>query len=313
MAPMQGIFGARCHAIEATARARSPGQLFRAAAVASAISVVACVDEDEPAAAADATAAVKVELEYPNERMQSSTSSVHLWAFHRNSDDRLDLCPALIGGALDPYDPKLRPLADQVTLGGPDSLEADAVAVGPAALYVEAVDAEGEAVLAACAEREIQQPSISVTLDLGAPSVFDCTDPATPEGSPCDDAKLCTVGTVCRDGECGGGRDLDCASLLGTCYQGECNELLGCLVSYAPGGTACDDGLYCTVDDACEAGVCAGEARDCTEVGPCEVGVCTEDAGGCMTQPVAVGTVCDDGDALTINDQCDAAGVCSGT
>ncbi|MEM7826921.1 MAG: hypothetical protein QXQ40_01710 [Candidatus Aenigmatarchaeota archaeon] len=31
-----------------------------------------------------------------------------------------------------------------------------------------------------------------------------------------------------------------------------------------PDGTACDDGLYCTVNDACTSGTCGGVARDCS-------------------------------------------------
>jgi hypothetical protein len=42
-------------------------------------------------------------------------------------------------------------------------------------------------------------------------------------------------------------------------------------------GRACDDGLYCTVDDRCAAGVCLGVERPCGgEVGFCQVGRCDE-------------------------------------
>jgi cysteine-rich repeat protein len=97
-------------------------------------------------------------------------------------------------------------------------------------------------------------------------------------------------------------------------------------------GTACDDRLACTADDACQAGVCHGredcaEGRSCdptsgacTPVGSClddasceDGNPCTEDrcvAGlGCRSDTVADGETCDDGDGCTAGPTCDA-GVC---
>jgi len=76
----------------------------------------------------------------------------------------------------------------------------------------------------------------------------------------------------------------------------------------------CDDGLYCTVNDACDgAGSCSGDPRDCSEAsGVCIQGVCNEQAGQCEGQPAADGTPCDDGDPATHSDVCTGMS-CAGT
>jgi hypothetical protein len=45
---------------------------------------------------------------------------------------------------------------------------------------------------------------------------------------------------------------------------------------------SCDDGLFCTIDDVCNAGSCGGAARVCDDSVECNgVGSCDEAAGGC--------------------------------
>ena len=79
-------------------------------------------------------------------------------------------------------------------------------------------------------------------------------------------------------------------------------------------GTVCDDGLYCTVDDECTGGVCtSGTPRDCSGAGDqCTNGVCDEGLGACVAEPVADGTVCDDGLYCTQVDRC-LGGLCIGS
>lgn len=75
-------------------------------------------------------------------------------------------------------------------------------------------------------------------------------------------------------------------------------------------GTACDDGVTCTMGDACHAGVCSGGPIDCSAFdGPCAVGTC--EGTSCIAVPRDDGTACDDGDACTTDDTC-AAGICQG-
>ncbi len=56
----------------------------------------------------------------------------------------------------------------------------------------------------------------------------------------------------------------------------------GCTVVNGPDGIACDDGLFCAVNDVCTAGVCAGpDARNCDDGAPCTDDTCNESAGTC--------------------------------
>ena len=51
-------------------------------------------------------------------------------------------------------------------------------------------------------------------------------------------------------------------------------------------GLSCDDGLYCTVEDTCHAGVCVGEERPCASaVGFCSLGTCDEAHDSCVPTP----------------------------
>ncbi|AKU89657.1 choice-of-anchor J domain-containing protein [Vulgatibacter incomptus] len=109
--------------------------------------------------------------------------------------------------------------------------------------------------------------------------------------------------TECHD-------DADCAGLaVGQCVVPLCNDgrfegpIGSCVEVEAEVGTACDDGLFCTVGDACnEVGECVGtipndcglEATDCSEVS------CDELNASCSLVPVADGTSCEAGDLCEI-------------
>lgn len=48
-------------------------------------------------------------------------------------------------------------------------------------------------------------------------------------------------------------------------------------------GAWCDDGQYCTIDDACSLGVCSGQSRECDDAVNCNgVGTCDEDSDQCV-------------------------------
>jgi hypothetical protein len=49
-------------------------------------------------------------------------------------------------------------------------------------------------------------------------------------------------------------------------------------------GTACDDGLFCTVNDACSGSVCNGVARVCNSATICVSGSCNETSDQCVYQ-----------------------------
>jgi|CXWL01.1.fsa_nt_gi hypothetical protein len=132
----------------------------------------------------------------------------------------------------------------------------------------------------------------------------------------CDDSNPCTVGHACVDGACVPGASVDCSSAGNQCAAASCDPSGG--VGNCDGltpvqnGTSCDDGLYCTVIDSCQAGNCGGTARDCSALGDqCYVAVCNEESDTCQTLPLGGETMCDDGDECTVGDACEA-GVCHG-
>ncbi len=101
-----------------------------------------------------------------------------------------------------------------------------------------------------------------------------CQNSKLPDNVPCSDGDLCTVDDKCLDGECQG-EPKDCSDHDDTCLLGTCNKETGACESLpAQDGVSCDDGLKCTVEDACFEGQCRGQVRDCSD----DDDVCTEDS-----------------------------------
>jgi hypothetical protein len=107
----------------------------------------------------------------------------------------------------------------------------------------------------------------------------------------------------------------DCSKIVAaTCFAGVCNDLTGqCEVVPSADGTACDDGLFCTVGETCQQGVCGnGEPNPCGET-DCLAGVCSEQARQCLLTPRKNGTQCNvQGDACAVGATCQS-GECVGT
>jgi hypothetical protein len=106
--------------------------------------------------------------------------------------------------------------------------------------------------------------------------------------------------------------DADCdASELGVCELASCVENR-CQLDSKPDGHRCDDRDPLTGEDACIAGICAGTDKHCEDdLGPCLVAVHDPVTDECTVEPVEHGTPCDDGDACTQRDSCQA-GECVG-
>ncbi|WP_168210412.1 PKD domain-containing protein [Persicimonas caeni] len=139
-----------------------------------------------------------------------------------------------------------------------------------------------------------------------------CVPRPVSDGTTCDDGAFCTVSDTCSSGTCGGSARA-CAWAGDQCNDGVCDEQAGaCVADPVQDGTTCDDGAFCTVNDACTAGSCGGAARDCSGAGDqCNDGVCDDNSDSCVAQPVQDGTTCDDGAFCTVSDVC-TSGTCGG-
>lgn len=97
---------------------------------------------------------------------------------------------------------------------------------------------------------------------------YECSLIPAPAGLPCDDGDPCTVTASCDGGgSCSGGIQLDCEALLGSqCQTGYCDPVAqGCVVVKILDGTPCDDENLCSIDDACQNGLCLGQGDACGE------------------------------------------------
>jgi len=113
-------------------------------------------------------------------------------------------------------------------------------------------------------------------------------------------------------------KSTDCTMLndtcnTGTCIEGKCVRLL------AHQGDPCDDGLFCTDNDTCQAGgeengfpigACKGGGpKNCAPPSTCQIGLCDEDNDTCNPLPANENQTCDDGDPCTLDGVC-ANGAC---
>lgn len=141
-------------------------------------------------------------------------------------------------------------------------------------------------------------------------------NPPKVDGASCNDGNACTQSDTCQAGVCTGAGPVICPA-ADTCHtQGSCDPVTGVCASNPPkgDGAGCDDGNACTQADTCAAGVCAGVgAVVCPVPDQChDQGSCVAATGVCAPNPPkANGTACDDGNACTQPDSCQA-GVCQG-
>src|SRR5439155_1451411 len=119
-----------------------------------------------------------------------------------------------------------------------------------------------------------------------------CSNPDKADGSACADGDACTVTDTCQAGTCAGADPVLCEALDQCHDAGVCDPATGiCPDPDKADGSACDDGLFCSVTDTCSAGVCGGAARDCSAFADqCNDGTCDEAAGRCEATPKANGT-----------------------
>ncbi len=171
-----------------------------------------------------------------------------------------------------------------------------------------------------------------------------CTFTLHADGSECEDGNLCTLGDQCLDGACvysdlkDCGQDCRsglCAPETGTCdgpvledgtlcedgdtctnnacIEGVCTVTQNeCECVGQEDGTNCSDGDTCTENDRCLNEVCIGDELICEgSADGCLLGQCNRATGTCETVPADFGTLCNDGDACTLDDYC-SEGFCQG-
>ena len=113
------------------------------------------------------------------------------------------------------------------------------------------------------------------------------------------------VPTTCIKGE-------ECAVLGDDCNQGACvNGMCGKLPDMTKESASCEDGLYCTQNEACHNGVCCGgKTKDCSIFDDlCSVGVCDPQI-GCKPETKGDGMPCDSGQSPTCYDAICMGGSC---
>ena len=160
------------------------------------------------------------------------------------------------------------------------------------------------------------------TKDICVAATGQCAqDKSAANGLACSaDDNGCTQNDVCADGVCKVGTAVDCSFQADACNTAACKSSgissFLCKKSPKGTGTACDDGLYCTTGDACDAtGKCVGpDPIDCGAVtGGCIEGICNEELDKCVGDPKPDGTPCDaDSNGCTQNDHCSAGSCVAG-
>jgi cysteine-rich repeat protein len=141
-----------------------------------------------------------------------------------------------------------------------------------------------------------------------------CTNPNKADGVACNDGNACTQTDTCQAGTCAGANPVTCAALDQCHTAGTCNAATGmCTNPNKADGSACNDGNACTQTDTCQAGTCAGaNPVTCAALDQCHTaGTCSAATGMCTNPNKANGTACNDGNACTQTDTCQA-GTCAG-
>ncbi len=109
---------------------------------------------------------------------------------------------------------------------------------------------------------------------------------------------------------------IDCSTIeTDPCHEAVCNEVTKqCAIENVPDGLNCDDGLFCTIDDQCQAGECnGGGSNDCdVEPPPCNEVLCVESTQSCSVQLAQDGAACTATDLCVVNTSC-VSGLCVGT
>src|SRR5262249_25556255 len=146
------------------------------------------------------------------------------------------------------------------------------------------------------------------------PATGTCSNPSKADGTTCNDGNACTQSDTCQAGVCTGANPVSSAERREGHDAGTCDPATGtCSNPSKADGTTGNDRNARTKSDSCQGGVCTGaNAVVCTAVDQChDAGTCDPATGTCSNPSKADGTTCNDGNACTQSDTCQA-GVCTG-
>jgi hypothetical protein len=134
------------------------------------------------------------------------------------------------------------------------------------------------------------------------------------DGAQCDDDDPCTTVGICNAGTCAKGSQIDCTIFDSQCLKGQCDPVDGCIAVSANEGLPCDDGLFCNVEESCQAGVCIGGVPNpCAPPGGCYIASCDEPSDQCTAVPGNDGAACDDFSPCTVSTTCSNGACINGT
>lgn len=130
------------------------------------------------------------------------------------------------------------------------------------------------------------------------PATGECSNPAQPESTPCDDQDACTTGEECHGGLCGRPASTIACSPSNQCHDaGRCDPQTGiCSNPAKPDLTACDDHNACTTGETCRGGSCGQPESEvsCTPSAGCPlVGECDPSTAKCADPRKANGDACE--------------------
>lgn len=173
----------------------------------------------------------------------------------------------------------------------------------------------GKALCGGCdmnaADKDDKNPCTSDWCDQSDPTNPKWRHTAYPVPPACDDGDPCTVNDVCKDTVCAAGTPKDCND-NDPCTDDSCNGQTGACTSVAK---KVDDGNICT-NDICNKSTGNIEHYDLSveklmevcgnmdKTNPCMVPECDKAQNKCVLKGLSPGTLCNDGNACTENDNC---------
>ncbi len=113
----------------------------------------------------------------------------------------------------------------------------------------------------------------------------------------CGAQELCSVTIDVSQEDCTDGMDNDGDTLI-DCQDPDCDQ------------ATCDDGLFCTVNDTCQMGVCMGAPHACNDGNACTDDSCNESTNMCDNDPEPLSTPCEADANLCTTDHCNGSGMC---